>query len=86
MEVLSVEREGTLKHLKFNRPQSTNSLNAELVSPLTSAIKESGEDGTRTLVIEGNGKSFSHRCQYRQISKFAFKIFPTGNTLHSIGH
>ena len=58
MEVLSVEREGTLKHLRLNRPQSANSLNAELVNQLTSAIKESCEDGTRTLVIEGNGNSF----------------------------
>ncbi len=58
MSVLLVERLDTLKLLRLNRPRIANALNEELVSSLTDAIMESYSDGTRTLVLMGEGGSF----------------------------
>ena len=58
MAVLLVERNETLKFLSLNRPERANSLSAELVEALTDTFSESCTDGTRTLVIRGNGNSF----------------------------
>ena len=58
MSVLLEERNDTLKILSLNRPDRGNSLNKELVDALMNVFDESCSDGTRTLVIKGNGKSF----------------------------
>ncbi len=58
MSLLLQERDSTTKILRLNRPERANSLSAELVSELKHAIDTSCEDGTRTLVLMGNGKSF----------------------------
>lgn len=58
MSVLEVERDDTLKTLCLNRPERANALNAELVNALAEEIERSQHDGTRALVLRGNGKSF----------------------------
>ena len=53
-----VEREGTVTVLRMNRPERANSLNSELVDELARAIETANLDGTRTLIIRGEGQSF----------------------------
>ena len=58
MSTLVVEREDTVTVLRMNRPERANSLSAELVDELTRAIDMASGDGTRTLIIRGEGRSF----------------------------
>ena len=58
MSVLEVEQAEDLKILQLNRPERANALNAELVRELHEVISASYQDGTRTMVIRGAGKSF----------------------------
>ncbi len=58
MSVLEIERNNALKTLCLNRPERANALNAELVDALAEEIERSCHDGTRMLVLRGNGKSF----------------------------
>ena len=58
MNTLVVERKGTVTELRMNRPARANSLNSELVDELTRAIETANHNGTRTLVIRGEGRSF----------------------------
>ncbi len=58
MSVLIVERDEDLKILQLNRPERANALNVELVQALIDEIDRSSDDGTRTLVILGSGRSF----------------------------
>ena len=58
MQELLIEKNGTLKTVRLNRPHRANSLSPNLVDLLHEAIEESSQDGTRTFVLRGEGKSF----------------------------
>ena len=71
MSVLIIERDENLKTLCLNRPEHANALNAELVDAITQEIELSGRDGTRTLILRGNGKSFCSGFDFSQIEKLS---------------
>lgn len=56
--MLKVERRGDVTELTLNRPDKRNALSAALVDALLAAVEAAGEDGTRLLVLRGNGKCF----------------------------
>lgn len=56
---LTVERRGSTLTLTLNRPEKMNALSAGLVDALLAAVDAAYRDGTRLLVLRGNGKNFS---------------------------
>ena len=89
MAVLLVERNATLKILSLNRPERANSLSAELVEALTDTFNESCTDGTRTLVIRGNGKSFCSGFALSNLeseSEVADRILKVETMLQAVHH
>jgi enoyl-CoA hydratase/carnithine racemase len=59
MSDLLVEREGTTLTLTLNRPEKMNALSAPLVDALLAEVNAAYGDGTRLLVLRGEGKNFS---------------------------
>jgi enoyl-CoA hydratase/carnithine racemase len=57
-ELLSARRGHTLE-LTLDRPGTMNALSASLVDALLAAVNAACGDGTRLLVLRGNGKNFS---------------------------
>ena len=55
---LIVRHEGPVKELVLNRPDKANALNAELVETLIEAVSTASGDGTKLLVLRGEGKAF----------------------------
>ena len=58
MSNLIVQRDAPVKRLTLNRPDKRNALNLSLAEVLLEHIQESETDGTRLLVLKGNGSSF----------------------------
>ena len=56
---LRAERRGPALHLTLSRPGKMNALSAELVEALLSAVQGACRDGTRLLVLSGEGANFS---------------------------
>jgi enoyl-CoA hydratase len=54
---LEVERSGVTTHLLINRPERANALNAALVERLLEALHTAMHDGSRLVVVRGQGKS-----------------------------
>ena len=59
MTELLVERRGATLTLTLDRPAKMNALSAPLVDALLAAVSAAYADGTRLLVLRGNGKNFS---------------------------
>ncbi|MCJ2014304.1 enoyl-CoA hydratase/isomerase family protein [Methylobacterium sp. J-076] len=59
MSELLRERTGTTLVLTLNRPDKMNALSASLVDALLDAVGEAAGDGTRLLVLRGEGRTFS---------------------------
>jgi enoyl-CoA hydratase/carnithine racemase len=59
MSELAVERRGTTLTLTLDRAEKMNALSATLVEALLAAVQAAYADGTRLLVLRGNGKNFS---------------------------
>lgn len=57
-EVLA-ERRGTTLELTLNRPGKMNAFSPSLVEALLAAVSAAYGDGTRLMVLRGNGKCFS---------------------------
>lgn len=57
-EALIRERHDEVTTLTLNRPEKRNSLDTNLVELLLSSVVQASGDGTRLLVLRGNGKSF----------------------------
>ncbi|MGI9385956.1 MAG: enoyl-CoA hydratase-related protein, partial [Methyloligellaceae bacterium] len=53
------KRDGPITTLMLNRPEKRNALSAELVDALLVALDDAQSDGTRLLVLKGEGKGFS---------------------------
>lgn len=64
---LTVTREGVRTRLTLNRPDRANALNPALTEALIEALQNAREDGTRLVVLEGNGKSL---CSGFDLSDF----------------
>ena len=58
MTELLITREGTLTRLTLNRAAKANALSGELVEALLAAVDTAHRDGTRLLVLQGDGKHF----------------------------
>ncbi len=58
-DTLICERHGAITTIRLNRPQRYNSFNREMALALQQVLDRCAEDGTRCLVITGEGKAFS---------------------------
>lgn len=52
------QKDGLVTRLTLNRPEKANALSASLVEVLLDAVLASFRDGSRLLVLEGNGRHF----------------------------
>lgn len=68
MSLIGVQQEGAVKRISLNRPGKRNALSLELATELLLEVQRSGVDGTRLLVLRGEGPSF---C-----AGFDFSAFP----------
>ena len=59
MSELLAERRGAMVELTLNRPEKMNAFSAPLVDALLAAVTAAHSDGTRLLVLRGNGKCLS---------------------------
>ncbi len=57
-EALLRRHDNHVTRLTLNRPDKANALSAELVEALIDAVEYAATDGTRLLVLEGNGSHF----------------------------
>jgi enoyl-CoA hydratase len=55
---LLLEKSGGIATLTLNRPDKANALSAALVEALGAAVDAAHRDGTRLLVLKGNGRNF----------------------------
>jgi enoyl-CoA hydratase/carnithine racemase len=55
---LQIETSGVVTTLTLNRPDKANALSAALVEALAAAVDAAHHDGTRLLVLKGNGRNF----------------------------
>jgi methylglutaconyl-CoA hydratase len=71
MPVLLVEKQSAhTTVLTLNRPERRNSLTIELMSALTDAVTEAGQDETqRILILRGAGKAFCAGLDLEEVSK-----------------
>ena len=58
MNALRVERDGDLLRVTMARPDRRNAFDAELISELTEAFGDVGDD-VIAVILAGEGKSFS---------------------------
>jgi enoyl-CoA hydratase len=66
MSALLVRREGPIKRLILNRPEKRNALSLELASELLLEIQRCESDGTRLLVLRGEGPGFCAGFDFSQ--------------------
>lgn len=58
-DTLIVRRDGSVTTIRLNRPQRFNSFNREMALALQQLLRQCAEDGTRCVVLTGEGKAFS---------------------------
>jgi methylglutaconyl-CoA hydratase len=59
-ETLDVDREGSILHVRLDRPEVRNAFNGRLVEDLQMVFREADrDDATRIVVLAGKGRSFS---------------------------
>lgn len=71
-------REGAITTIRLNRPDRYNSFNREMAIGLQHLLDQCAEDGTRCLVLTGEGKAFSAGQDLNEVTD------PNGPALHSI--
>src|SRR6187431_183501 len=76
--LLQVTRDGDITTIKFNRPERFNSFNREMAFAFQHAIDQCSTDGTRCLVITGEGKAFSAGQDLNEVTD------PNGPEMQSI--
>lgn len=77
-DTLIVTREGTVTTIRLNRPQRFNSFNREMALALQEQLRACAEDGTRCLVLTGEGKAFSAGQDLHEVTD------PNGPPMQSI--
>ncbi len=71
-ETLTLERDGNLAILTFNRPDKLNAMNRQLFSELRSALEEVANDSeVRTVLIAAAGRAFSSGLDITEFSQLA---------------
>ena len=75
---LTITREGAVTIIKLNRPERYNSFNREMALGLQQALDQCAEDGTRCVVITGEGKAFSAGQDLNEVTD------PNGPPMQSI--
>ncbi len=58
MNTIRVEHSGHIKRVTLNRPEKRNAISYELASELLAVTKEAESDGTRLLILRGEGQGF----------------------------
>ena len=58
MTYLVVQQNGPLKRIILNRPEKRNALSLLLAEEISEQIQLAETDGTRLIVLQGNGPSF----------------------------
>lgn len=56
---LRVEREAGVLRLTFDRPERLNAVTAEIIHAAADEVEAAVEDGTRVIVLTGEGRAFS---------------------------
>lgn len=58
--VLTIERDGPVALLRFNRPSALNAFNSELRKEIIKSLSElATDDDTRAVILAGSGRAFS---------------------------
>lgn len=66
---LSVERDGGVLHISWNRPDALNALTGEMVLGAASAIEAAADDAAvRVVVIAGRGPAFSAGADLEEVN------------------
>jgi enoyl-CoA hydratase/carnithine racemase len=73
---LDVEHDGPVTLLTLNRPEKANALSPDLVEALHASVNEAYRDGTRLLVLSGNGQHFCAGFDFTD-----FEAAPEGDLL-----
>lgn len=68
-ENLLVTLQDGIKRITINRPERRNSVDLETVAMLRDAIVQSGDDGTRVVILTGAGESFCAGADLAATSK-----------------
>ena len=68
MSLLWVKREGPIKRMTLNRPEKRNALSLELATELMLEAQRSEADGTRLLVLRGEGPGFCAGFDFRYMA------------------
>lgn len=76
--LLNITRQGDITTIKLNRPERFNSFNREMALALQHALDQCITDGTRCLVISGEGKAFSAGQDLNEVTD------PNGPEMQSI--
>ena len=71
-KTIILEKKNGIATLTFNRPETLNAFNAEMMEEAAEAINEIGRDEkTRVIIVTGTGKGFSSGADARAIAKTA---------------
>lgn len=69
-EVLTIERDGHVAHVRLNRPERHNALNWDLFQAIPRVTAELAADrSVRAVVLSGNGPSFCSGLDYPEMSQ-----------------
>ncbi|MDQ3018112.1 MAG: enoyl-CoA hydratase-related protein [Bacteroidota bacterium] len=77
-DMLLVEREDSITTIRFNRPQRFNSFVRDMAMQLQDVLDQCAADGTRCVVLTGEGKAFSAGQDLNEVTD------PNGPKLQSI--
>ena len=72
MTNIVIERQGPIGLITMNRPERHNAFDDALIAELTEALRSmEAEDGIRTVVLSGAGKSFSAGADLNWMKRMA---------------
>lgn len=66
MSLLGVKREGPIKRIRLNRPEKRNALSLALATELMLEVQRCETDGTRLLILHGEGPGFCAGFDFSQ--------------------
>lgn len=72
-ETIIVDVEENVATIKLNRPEALNALNSQLLSELTTALKEAdSNDKVRCIILTGSPKAFAAGADIKEMSEKSF--------------
>src|SRR6185369_15128261 len=67
-----VEVDGTVAHIKLNRPDKRNALNDQLIADLKTALRDAdGDESIRCIVVSGAGADFCSGADLSALQKIS---------------